>query len=192
MAGLPTKVFTHRLSEHDLESLQAMIGQTVLEIHAPSIVVSNLWLSAPSVSIRRNGRYLVIASEWRETPVQGLNWFILSAELQKSPKDISFTITSQGHIQLKAPVSSISIGPPKSPVDSILVLERSCSYSKEGVLYDSGLVFALADGRRFAVAAMDSISGDLECTTHEVAIQSLINESRVRLTIEGQTIAASS
>lgn len=164
-----------------------MLGQVVLDIFAPSTEVSNLWVSAPSVSIRKDGRYLVIASDWRETPVQGLNWFTLSAELRGAPWDIPYTTTPDNYIRLKAPFSSIRIGPPKSPVESILVLERGCSSGDEAVTYDSGLVFLLADGRRFAIVAMDSITGDLECTTHQVAIESLLKESRVRLRLGIET-----
>jgi hypothetical protein len=185
--GEPENVETiyAQMGTQDLEALRSTVGESPLEIFAPSIEVSNLWCAAQSFSIRLGERYLVIESDWNETPREILNYFTLRVTLSIQPKGIPRTFRD-GRWILAEPVSAISLGPPKSPVKAIKILENVEVGKREAVRYDSGLIFGLEDNRRFAVTTRQSILGGLECTIHSEAIEDLFAEWKwiVRTVVE--------
>jgi hypothetical protein len=97
------------------------------------------------------------------------------------PRDIpkSFDKTT-GRKMIGMPASTVDIGPPKSEIISVTLLERQKTGREDAVRYDSGLVFTLADGRRFALGARESIAGGLECSTDSACIDELLAEDKVR------------
>lgn len=185
--GEPVNVETicAQIGTQELDALRSTLGESPLEIFAPSIEVSNLWCAAQSFSIRLGERYLVIESDWKETPREILDYFILRVTLALQPKGIPRTFRD-GRWLLGEPASTISLGLPKSPVKTVTILENVEVGKQEAVQFDSGLMFSLEDNRRFAITTRRSILGGLECTTHSEGIEELLTEWKwtVRAVIE--------
>jgi hypothetical protein len=174
---------TCRLPEEQVRTLRLLLGQPVLKLYSPSLEARRFWYAAPSFSMRVGSEYLVVESDWADTPEEALDHHVLAVSLADHPKDVARSFDAQGRKMIRHPVSSVRIGEPPSPVHSIAVLEREERGRNEHVRYDAGLLFSLADGRRFVLATPLSIIGGLECATVESAIEELLAEVEIRLTL---------
>ena len=127
---------------------------------------------------------MAIESDWADTAKHAINYHTMHAAILEHPKDVPRTFDDKGRKLIGFPVSVVEVGAPKSPVVAITILEYEDAYGSESVLYDSGLIFHLADGRRVAIVVHDSIAGGLECATEPVAIDEVLAEYRLRLELK--------
>lgn len=176
-------LLTVRLSGAENLVLASLMGQPVLKLLAPWLDVCRLWYGAPSFSMRVGGEFISIESDWRDTAQEGLDYHVLAVSAGQEPLNISRSVNEEGHAIFRPPVSTVQIGAPRSPIRAVSVLERETPGRLEAVRYDAGLLFVLEDGRRFVLAARQSIQGGLECATVDQAIDELLAEVTIRGTI---------
>jgi len=176
-------LLTVRLGDAENLVLASLIGQPVLKLLAPSLDVCRLWYAAPSFSIRVGGEFINIESDWQDTAQEALDYHVLAVSGGQEPSNISRSVNEKGHAIFRPSVSTVQIGAPRSPIRAVSILEREASGQLEAVRYDAGLLFVLEDGRRFVLAARQSIQGGLECATVDQAIDELLAEVTIRGTI---------
>lgn len=177
--------WVRELGAAELKLLAGVLGKSVLELFAPELRVRRFWCSAPCFSLSLGeGEFLSIESDWADTPKHALDYHEMVVAVSDHPKDVPRVFDDKGRKLIGSPVSVVEIGAPKSPIVSITVLEHEEAHRSESVRYDSGLIFELADGRRFAIMVHQSIAGGLECATEPVAIEEVLAEDRVRLVLK--------
>jgi hypothetical protein len=127
------------------------------------------------------GQFLVIESDWADTRKEALDYHTMHVSIGDHPRDIPKVFDkTTGRKMIGSPVSTVEIGTPRAEIISITLLERQKVGREEAVRYDSGLVFTLADGRRFALGVRESIAGGLECSTDSACIDELLAEDKAR------------
>jgi len=179
------KEWLRQLSGEALGLVGRILGKCVPELLSPELRVRRYWAAAPSFSISLGGGdFVCLESDWDDTPAHAIDYHTMEITVLDHPKDIPRTFDEQGRKRIKSPVSVVDIGAPKSPVISVTVLEHEENCGTERVRYDSGLIFRLADERRFAIMVHQSIAGGLECATEPIAIDEVLAEDRVRLVLE--------
>jgi len=184
MEGAPTvSCLRVQLGEAEGFALASLVGQPVLRLLSPSLDACRLWYSAPSFSIRLRDEFVVVESDWRETQSEALDYHVLAVSRAPEPLNIPHSTDDKRRRIIGSPVSTVQIGAPRSPVHSISLLQRETTGQLECVRYDAGLLFSLEDGRRFVLAARQSIQGGLECATVDQAIEELLAEVTIRATI---------
>jgi hypothetical protein len=162
---------TRQLSPEELTRVSMVLGKTVPVLFAPALDVDWPLVAARSYSIPLGpDEYLVIASDWDDTPETAIDYHTMEVEILDHPKGVA-AINK---------VCRVNIDPPPSPVVEVMILEREAARGSESVLYDSALVFTLADERRFAIGAHQSIAGGVDCLLAPIALDALFEDCKVR------------
>ena len=169
-----------QLNSNELQMLRSVLGRSVPKVYAPNLAVCRLWYAAPHFSLPLGGEFLVVESDWADTRKEAIDYHTMRVSIADHPRDIPKVFDKAGRKMIGSPVSTVEIGEPKSEIVSVTVLERQKTGREEAVKYDSGLVFTLADGRRFALGTRESIAGGLECSTDSACIDELLAEDGVR------------
>jgi hypothetical protein len=154
----------------------------IYEIFSSSLEADRMLLTAPSFSFPL-GRdsWVVVRSEWLETPMERLDYFRLSVRLKSRPDEIEVAgdgaLIEPSHILLVpgSKVVRIEVLSNEDPQDGIGV---------ERVKYDHGIRFSREDGRDFCVIAQRSIAEQVHFTEEPAAMVKLLGGCFVRLKIE--------
>ena len=139
---------------------------------------------------RHDGRYVIIASDWSDTPQEALDYHHIEVFLSDSPLGVPVSVNERGAESLGDPCSLIHIHPPER-ITAISIYDRREACGIESVHYDAGLLFDLADGRRFLLSTPDSILGGLEYSAEASRIAEFTFERSARLILEGSGSHAS-
>ncbi len=149
------------------ESCHVQAGSAVLEVLSVSIQIETK-------------RFIVIESDWGDTPVEWLDFHSLSVRISGTPKDI--------HYNPKPPKDggnyrfdhlSLSLGA-EAPIVTIEVLEASVIGEKESVAYDAGLLITRQDGLKLAIVRAESILGSMQIAHTPADVQELTAGLTVR------------
>ena len=172
-------VYSAHLSSNEISTLSRLLGVGIYEIFASSLEVNRMLLTAPSLSFGLGDRsWLVLRSEWLETPSESLDYFRLSVRLRDQPDGIGTTpdgaLIAPSHILLV----------PSAKIVAIEILVTDDGVGSERVNYDSAFRFFREDGRDFCVATQQSIAAMCEFTEDHTTMATLLIGSSVRLRID--------
>lgn len=135
-----------------------------------------------SLELSRN-RYVVVESEWGDTPEGGIDFHVMSAAVCPTPKNVTVGPGYGGYVTLQRPLSIVRLEHGLGLLSRISVYTRDESSEEEEVRYDVGLLFEYDDGRRFALTANESIAGGLRYTNKEEHLAALCADE-LRLVLE--------
>ena len=150
-----------RESEKALELLVGAEIQTLLS-ESCEIAVGESVLEVMSVSIPIGARkFIVIESDWADTPKDWLDYHLLSVRQAKAPRGVYYNHKPpQNGGNYRCDHLSIRLGA-VARVASVEVLEAFEQGTAESVVYDAGLLITRVDGLRFAIVRANSILGAL-------------------------------
>lgn len=165
-----------------LQRLRKMLGSKVLQLYTTHIDVELDCLSMPHVSIPCGEDYLVVETDWADTPKHFIDYHEWSITLETAPKGI--TVAGwRGHTVL-GPCSAIRLAQRDCRIGRISVFDYSEEYSDESVHYDAGIVFTLDGEQEFLLAAQESIAGQLEYTRSTEQIRAFKSAYRCRIVLQ--------
>jgi hypothetical protein len=149
-------------SERALALLARAEIQTLLSESCDINARSSL-LEVVSVSIQIDKRrFIVITSDWSDTPKEALDYHLLSVRLDQVPRGIYYNPSPpKNRGNYKCDHLSIRLGA-MTPVAKVEVLEASEDGDTESVVYDAGIVVTLRDGLQVAIVRANSIIGALQ------------------------------
>lgn len=174
------QIAQHLDNESD-KALALLVGcrlQTLMS-ESSDIQVGSTLIEVLSVSMQLDKRcFIVIESDWDETPQEWMNFHRLSVRISESPKNIRYDTAPSGtggnyyfdHF-------SLHFGA-ESPVATIEVLEATVEGERESVTYDAGLLITRQDGMKAAIVRVDSILGSLQIA-HTAADIAAVTEGLV-------------
>jgi hypothetical protein len=171
-----------RIESGGLNALAELIGVQIGQVYCPAVEVLGTWIVAASFTIALpTSRFLVLSSEWLETPVHCLDYFQLSAVVSDEPGGIQLVEAPGGGHDLGYPVSSIAIAPPLlvTRIGVYTTCDSSDSLA-ESVEYDGLVVLEATGGNRIAFLAEQSIAGRLELTLDQDLVARAIEHSQLR------------
>ncbi|MBU8976389.1 hypothetical protein JI752_009590 [Lysobacter sp. MMG2] len=130
------------------ESADIQAGQSLIQVLSVSIQLEK-------------ERFLVIESDWRDTPKEWLDYHCLSVRLAGAPRGIRYNPNPPKNA---APYTfdhlSVHLGAAVS-VATVDVLEACVAGELESVTYDAGLLVTRTDGLKIGIIRADSIIGAL-------------------------------
>ncbi|EGI76020.1 hypothetical protein [Hylemonella gracilis] len=173
----------------DLESESALKQLAGAEIHtllseSCDIAIGESLLEVMSVSIPIFGgrSFIVIESDWADTPKDWLDYHLLSVRVAKAPRGIYYNHNApKGGVNYRSDHLSIRLGA-VARVSSIQILEAFEQGASESVVYDAGLIVTRSDGLRFAIVRAQSIRGSLNVAHAPRDIEQLTQGLAVRWT----------
>lgn len=167
-----------RKSKAALALLSGCRLQTLMSASS-DIQVGSAVIEVLSVSIQLDKRrFIVIESDWDETPEEWMNFHTLSVRISETPKNIRYASSppsNEGNYHFDH--FSLHLGA-ESPVATIEVLEATVVGERESVVYDAGLLITRQDGLKVAIVRVDSILGSLQIA-HTAADIAAITEGLV-------------
>ncbi|TNJ32646.1 hypothetical protein [Arenimonas terrae] len=155
---------SQRFDEESERAIGQLVGSEIQTLLSEScdITVGDSVLEVMSVSIPIGARkFIVIESDWADTPKDWLDYHLLSVRVANAPRGIYYNHKppkNTGNYRMDH--LSVRLGA-VARVASIEVLEASEQGVAESVVYDAGLVITRADGLKFAIVRADSILGAL-------------------------------
>ena len=168
--------YIHLIPDGELALLRSLMGFPVCLLYTRSVEVYDWGVVACDFSLDlRTHRYLVIESDWGDTPQTGIDYHMIHLALQDWPKGVDRVRSDEGIEFLEQP-SVVHLRIPASPLSSVKILAHRESRGSEVVHYDQALIFTRADGYRFSLAAHQSIAGGLEFTDDEGLIEHLLRD----------------
>jgi hypothetical protein len=130
------------------ENCDVSIGESLLEVMSVSIPIGG-------------GRFIVIESDWADTPKDWLDYHLLTVRVAKGPRGIHYNHKpSENGASYKLDHLNVRLGA-VARVSSIQILQANEEGASESVVYDAGLLVTRTDGLRFAIVRADSILGAL-------------------------------
>lgn len=178
-----TAEFTNRISPNEEDFLRGVVGSVIRTAYARQVEVSDqgVWARAHSLFIAE-GKFLVLESDWSDTPTLGLDYHMLEVAASDWPKGIGRVKQPQWKFAAQAYSSSIRLsGDTSSPIAAVQVLESEEVEDEESVHFDSGLLFHREDGSRFLFYPPNGILGGLLLSSDPAIIdEQLASASAVR------------
>ena len=154
-------------SQLDEESLQALSHLSTCRIQtlmseSCRVVAGSSLLEVISLSIPlEDHRFVVIESDWRDTPKERLDYHCLSVRLAEAPKGFFF---DRAPAKNGAPYRFDHLNVALGAIDrvaAIEILEAVQVGDEESVTYDAGLLVTRRNGAKFALVRTDSILGSM-------------------------------
>ena len=170
-----------RESEKALASLAGCKIQTLLSESA-DVAAGQSLIEVMSVSIQlAKKRFLVIESDWGDTPKEWLDYHCLSARIAGAPRGIRYNPKppkngahyANDHLSLRLGA--------EASVATVEVLEAHAAGERESVTYDAGILITRTDGLKVAVIRADSILGALLIVHAPSEIKQATADLKVRL-----------
>lgn len=150
------------------ESCDVAIGESLLEVMSVSIPIGD-------------GRFIVIESDWADTPKDWLDYHVLSVRVVKAPRGIHYNHRPpKNSANYKFDHLSVRLGA-VARVSSIQILQANEQGTSESVVYDAGFVVTRADGLRFAIVRVESILGALNIAHTPQDIEQITRGLAVRM-----------
>ena len=173
--------YSAHLGEDDINALKRLLGVGVCEIFSSSLEADRMLLTAPSFSFRLDSpTWVVVRSEWLETPGEWLDYYRLSVKVCPTPDGIKVAedgaLVEPSHILL-VPSSNISA------IEVLSLEDPSDGPGTERTTYDRAIRFFRGDGRHFCMAAQTSIAEQVHFSEDPVTITKLLDGCSVRLRI---------
>jgi hypothetical protein len=152
------------------ESCRVDAGSSLLEVMSVSIEIDQ-------------SRFIVITSDWSDTPKEALDYHHLSIRVARLPRGISYTPKPPTGGTYKCDHLAVCLGA-MAPVAKVELLDASENGEVESVVYDAGIVVTRRDGLRIAIVRVDSILGALHIAHTAADIQAATKGLRVRTRYE--------
>lgn len=182
------KEFCQHMDEASIEALSVLLGSNIQSLFSPDcdIDVGSALITVPSVSIPIGPeKFIVLDSDWTDTPEEWINYFFLSARVASAPKDIFYDPNpGPGGANYKADHLSFHLGPTAS-VQSIEILCATETGLEESVSYDAGLLITRRDGLKFAIVRQQSITAFLQIAHTDQDIARVTTGLDVRRIVAG-------
>ncbi|MDP2305631.1 MAG: hypothetical protein Q8P18_06360 [Pseudomonadota bacterium] len=159
------KLFSQQLDEESERAFEALSRSEIHTVLSASceIRAGGSVLTVGSISIQiEPERFVVIENDWSDTPIEGIDYYFLSARIASSPKGIYFNPNWRpGGVGYHADHMSLNLGP-LSRVARVDILEYCDEGTDESVRHDAGLLITRADGLVLSITREETISGNLE------------------------------
>ncbi|WP_374539251.1 hypothetical protein [Chitinimonas taiwanensis] len=151
------------------ESCEIRIGESILEVMSISIPIGG-------------GKFIVIESNWADTPNDWLDYHLLSVRVANAPRSIYYSDKPpKNGANYRLDHLSVHLGE-VARVSSIQILEASDQSVSDSVVYDAGLLVTRVDGLRFAIVRTDSIIGALNIAHRPQDIEQITRGLAARAT----------
>lgn len=173
-----------RFDRESERAITALIGHEIrcLLSESAGIHAGSSLLQVMSVSIQLDTkRFVVLDSDWADTPKDWLDYHVMAARLASAPKGIKYNPKPPrgggnygfDHVRLELKGRPAVVG--------IKVLEAGESGEHDSLAYDAGLVIQCADGTEVAIVREDSILGAMVIAHTPADIDRVTEGLRVRI-----------
>lgn len=178
-----------RLTIRHLDALRMLIGESVNSLYAEGLDANPSSCVAPYFVHRfggaRLGTFLIIESDWADTPDEAIDYHELVVAVENRPREIPWRLEPGGGPggTIHWPYSSFVVVP-RIIVESVSIWVRTETGEADSVSYDAGIVLHGSDSREVAIFAHESIAGGVEASTDPATIEDLKHDCslRIRLT----------
>ena len=160
------KEFGSRISVEGMSILESMLENGIQCLFSPSFEIhykSPQIITTRSISIPiERKKYVVIESDWEETPEDAIDFYFISVNLSEKPKGIKVTENNDHTDWIHHhPLSQLCLGA-ISKVQNIKVFEYEEIGEQEKVIFDSAIIIEREDGIKICITHEHSIKGELE------------------------------
>lgn len=157
--------FIRVLDDAALEALQMLLGTPANQLFTAGLDMERGRAVAPSFSLGLpDRRFVIIESDWCETPQDGIDYHIMKVSVAETPKDVRVGPDENGYRVIQRPHSTVRLHPEGAALVKISVHTRDEATECERVRYDAVMIFEYEGGWRFALSTNESIAGGLRYT----------------------------
>lgn len=186
--------FERRLTDDEIASLALLLDRTTFSIFTPTVDVYDDRIAAQHFSLSPSGveSYVVLGSDWCDTPRDGVDYHEINVKLEPWPRGIPRVPdpTGNGREIMGQPVSVIHFAPGTAAIGHIAVLARADGTSAESVEYDTAVIFTLKDGSQFGLFTPGSIVGGLVFSRDQAVLRGISGRSSVRVQLGDSNLGA--